>query len=69
MLQFRRFIKYLLFKFINLRFTERLYHNIIWREILQNKKPNIVDNVIGPWDDERIRSNLWKKITIRIKID
>ena len=62
MLQFRRLVKYLLFKFINLRLAERLYHNIIWREILKNKKPNIVDNVIGPWDDERIRSNLWKKI-------
>ena len=45
MLQFRRFIKYLLSKFINIRIAERLYHNIIWREILEQKKPDFVDNV------------------------
>ena len=62
-LQFRRFIKYLLFKLINLRVAERLYQNIIWREILEQKKPNIVDSVFGSWDDNRIRYKLWNKIS------
>ena len=48
MLQFRRLVKYLLFKFINLRLAERLYHNIIWREMLQNKKPNIAILGLNP---------------------
>ena len=64
-LQFRRFIKYLLFKLINLRVAERLYQNIIWREILEQKKPNIVDSVFGSWDDNRIRYKLWNKINLK----
>jgi len=62
MIQFRRFIKYLLSKFINIRIAERLYHNIIWREILEQKKPDFVDNVFGAWDNKRIRYKLWDKI-------
>ena len=61
-LQFRRFIKYLLFKLFNLSVAERLYQNIIWREILEQKKPKIIDNVFGSWNDNRIRYKLWNNI-------
>ena len=62
MLQLRRFIKYLFFIFTNLTFAERFYQNILWRKILKQKKPKIVNSVVGDWSDERIRHQIWKKI-------
>jgi len=62
MLQIRRFIKYLFFIFTNLTFVERLYQNILWRRVLKQKKPKIVDSVVGNWNNDRIRYKIWKKI-------
>ena len=70
----KKIIKFLLSKVTSLRFLERLTQNLIWRDILLEKKPEIIADINGKvsshekWN-ELLRTNVWNKIANYIKTD
>ena len=65
MLAIKRIVKYLISKLLSLNFLERLSQNKIWREIIEQKKPEIVSSVNGIlkelWDNRQPNGFISKK--------
>ena len=70
----KKIIKFLLSKVTSLRFLERLTQNLIWRDIVLEKKPEIIADINGKvsshekWN-EVLRTNVWDKIANYINTD
>ena len=72
----KTFIKFLSSKIFTLKFLERLYQNIIRRNIISQKKPKIVSTAAGnpkafkinSWN-EILRYKVWEKIPEHIDIN
>ena len=73
MFKIKSIIKYLLSKLLTLKFLERLSQNIIWREILKEKRPKITGNAFGNINDdswnELVRYKVWDKIPDYIDVN
>ena len=72
MFKIKNIIKYLLSKLLTLKFLERLSQNIIWREMLKEKKPKIAGNAFGTISDDSwnklLRYKVWDKIPDYINV-
>ena len=70
----KKVIKYFLSLITSLRFLERLTQNLIWRNILLEKKPEIIADINGAnishekWN-KLLRTNVWDKIADYLKTD
>ena len=73
MLAIKRIVKYLISKLLSLNFLERLSQNKIWREIIEQKKPEIVSSVNGKLSHDEwnkiLRYKVWDRVHEYINID
>jgi O-methyltransferase len=66
-------IKIIIQKFLSLKFLERITHVVIWKKILDEKKPKITASIYGPikenmWDIS-VRQKTWDKIPDHLDVD
>ena len=73
MLAIKRIVKYLISKLLSLNFLERLSQNKIWREIIEQKKPEIVSSVNGKLSHDEwnkiLRYKVWDRVPEYISVD